>query len=47
MSLSVYVLAKRLYDKGIFKADKIEKLYEIGELTEGEYNKIIGGGRDE
>lgn len=47
MSLNVYILAKRLYDKGIYKEDKIKKLYEIGELTEDEYKKIIGGDSSE
>lgn len=42
MSYNVYILAKRLYDRGIYKQDKIDKLYEIGELTLSERNKILG-----
>lgn len=39
---SVYILAKRLWDKKIYGLDKMRKLVEIGELQIWEFEEITG-----
>ena len=39
---SVYLMAKKYYAEGKWNRAQIDHLYEIGRLTEEEYNDIIG-----
>ena len=42
MSTTVYKMAKKYYDEGLWSKAQIDHLYEIGRLTEEEYHDIIG-----
>ncbi len=42
MSATVYKMAKKYYDEGLWNKAQIDHLYEIGRLTEEEYHDIIG-----
>lgn len=42
MSATVYKMAKKYYDEGLWNKAQIDHLYEIGRLTEAEYRDIVG-----
>lgn len=39
---AVYVMAKKYYNEGKWNRAQIDHLYEIGRLTQEEYEDIIG-----
>lgn len=42
MSKRYYEMAKKYYDEGMWNRAQIDRLYELGRLTEEEYLDIIG-----
>jgi len=42
MSQKYYVIAKRNYDAGLWNLAMVQKLLELGRLTQEEYDDIVG-----
>ena len=42
MSQTVYKIAKRNYDAGLWNRSMLEKLGNLGRLTQDEYDDIVG-----
>ena len=43
----IYSIAKKWYDKGQWTAEDLMKLVNAGQLTQEEYDSIVGAGDEE
>ena len=39
----MYKTIKQLYDRGLLTVEELQKLVELGKITQAEMNEIVGG----